>query len=122
MIKTALKGLSYLILLKIFSKILDFVLNVLVIRNLDPDAFGKLSKIWRYCNFVGLTMHFTLLFNICYFYSKNCLKNSYIKRTISSIDTDEKADLNDILVNSAKNMVSLYFLLINMNKNHLSPR
>ena len=32
----AAKGLSILFLLRIFSKIIDFVVNILVIRNIDP--------------------------------------------------------------------------------------
>jgi hypothetical protein len=41
LLKTAAKGLSILIFLRFFSKILDFVLNILVIRDIDPNIYGR---------------------------------------------------------------------------------
>lgn len=41
LLKTAAKGLSILIFLRFFSKILDFVLNIFVIRDIDPNVYGN---------------------------------------------------------------------------------
>ena len=43
LLKTAVKGLSILVVLKLFSKIVDFILNILVIREIDPSLYGKNS-------------------------------------------------------------------------------
>ena len=39
----AAKGLSILFLIRILSRVVDFLLNILVIRDLDPEVFGKMS-------------------------------------------------------------------------------
>ncbi len=41
LLKTAVKGLSILVVLKLFSKIVDFILNILVIREIDPNIYGN---------------------------------------------------------------------------------
>ncbi len=61
--------------MKIFSKIIDFVLNILVIRDIDPQIFG-------------LTLYFNLLYGLILFYSKNCLKNSYQRRSVKGDGKD----------------------------------
>jgi len=42
LIQKALKGLSYLFIAKICSKILDFVLNVLIIGKISQEILGKI--------------------------------------------------------------------------------
>lgn len=37
----AAKGFSILFAMKIFSRVIDFVLNVLVLRDVDPAVYGK---------------------------------------------------------------------------------
>ena len=41
LLKTAAKGLSILVVLRLFSKIIDFILNILVIREIDPQIYGR---------------------------------------------------------------------------------
>ncbi|EAR82704.2 RFT1-like protein (macronuclear) [Tetrahymena thermophila SB210] len=83
-IQKAAKGLSILFVMKIFSRVIDFVLNILVIQEVEPTIYG-------------LTIHYMILTNIVLFYTKMCLKNSYQKR-------GQKANQSEI-VQSAKNMM-----------------
>ena len=55
----------------------------------------------------GLTMYFGLFTNLSLFYVKICLKQSYLKRSIESKDIDDPNRLNEILQESAKNLVSM---------------
>ncbi|EGR27152.1 nuclear division rft1-like protein, putative [Ichthyophthirius multifiliis] len=91
--KKAIEGFSILFLMKVFSRVIDFLLNILVIRELDPQIYG-------------LTIHYMIITNVVLFYSKNCLKNSYQKRGIKNI--------NNILFASAQNLMifGLYFTII----------
>ena len=41
LLKTAAKGLSFLVILRLFSKVIDFILNILVIREIDPNVYGN---------------------------------------------------------------------------------
>ena len=87
--KKALKGISYLVIARVFSRIIDFILNILVIRELDPKIFGIINKYIFFNKRIkffkkGLTIHYGLLINLVLFYVKNCLKYSYQKRTISA--------------------------------------
>lgn len=41
LLKTAVKGLSFLVILRLFSKVIDFILNILVIREIDPNVYGN---------------------------------------------------------------------------------
>lgn len=40
LISKAKRGVSILFILRVFSKILDFVLNILVIRDVDKTEYG----------------------------------------------------------------------------------
>jgi oligosaccharide translocation protein RFT1 len=79
-------------IVRILSRVIDFVLNILVLRNIDPKIYG-------------LTTHLGLLSNFSLFYLKVCLKQAYQRRvSIESV----KANQETILL-SARNMV-LYFV------------
>ena len=66
----AASGLKHIFALSIVKKIVESILNILVLRNIDPYIFG-------------LTMHIDILCNLSSFYLKNCLKNCYQKRSIN---------------------------------------
>lgn len=61
LVHKAAKGFSLLMIVRVFSRIIDFFLNVLVIRKIDPAVYG-------------LTTHLGLLTNFSLFYLKVCLK------------------------------------------------
>lgn len=41
----AAKGLKILFIMKVISRLVDFILNILVIRDVNPDLFGKENRI-----------------------------------------------------------------------------
>lgn len=47
LLKTAVRGLSILMILRLFSKIIDFILNILVIREIDPQIYGKFFNFFK---------------------------------------------------------------------------
>ncbi len=104
LIQKALKGLSYLFIAKICSKILDFILNVLIIGKVSQEILGNFQG---FIHLPGLTMHYNLLFSFSLFYVKLCLKMAYLKRTVKqdSGNNMKKEDLDEIIFISAKNMV-----------------
>ncbi len=67
MLRTLAKDFSILLFVRVFSRAIDFFLNIFVIRAIDPTIFAS-------------TVHFQLIMNVALFYSKTCLKNSYQKR------------------------------------------
>jgi hypothetical protein len=52
-------------------------------------------------------MYFGLFTNLSMFYVKICLKQSYLKRSIQANDLDDPSRINEILQESAKNLVSM---------------
>lgn len=107
LLKTAVKGLSFLVILRLFSKVIDFVLNILVIREIDPSIYGCFSFLtMRISLFIlGLTIHFGLLLNLSLFYVKICLKNCYQKRSINPSSIEDPKMINYIIQQSSKNLV-----------------
>lgn len=67
MLRTLFKDFSILFIVRVFSRVIDFFLNIFVIRAIDPNIFSS-------------TVHFQLIMNVALFYTKTCLKNSYQKR------------------------------------------
>jgi len=104
MLQQALKGFSYLFIVKILAKVIDIFMNISVIRNIDPKTFG-------------LMLYFSLLENLSLFWVRACLKNSYLKRTIHRNENDEEVnedEYNQVLLNSARNMMTfgIYLTII----------
>lgn len=86
MLRTLFKDYSILFVVRIFSKVIDFLLKLSVIRSIDPNIFAS-------------TVHFELIKNMALFYTKNCLRNSYQKRA-------EGLSLRD-MTTSASNLMLL---------------
>jgi O-antigen/teichoic acid export membrane protein len=86
MLRTLFKDFSILFIVRVFSRVIDFFLNIFVIRAIDPDIFAS-------------TVHFQLIMNVALFYTKTCLKNSYQKR---APDLSQSA-----LITSASNLMML---------------
>ncbi len=109
MLQQALKGFSYLFIVKILTKVIDVFLNISVIRNIDPKTFGKEPNIDFFIHsYLGLMLYFSLLENLSLFWVRACLKNSYLKRTIHRNENDQEVneeELNEVVLNSARNMV-----------------
>ena len=38
----AAKGFSVLFLLRIFTRMIDFVLNIFIVRDIDPKIYGRI--------------------------------------------------------------------------------
>jgi len=76
MINKALEGLKYLFIGKIFQKIVETTLNILVLRQMDKNIYG-------------LTSYFDLFNNLTLYYLKTSLKSCYQKRQTNK---DQKKD------------------------------